>query len=95
MQDLDLGPGGEACRETDCGECRIIGITGRQDVFELPTLNGKFRTLILGRASAGRILRSAKEDGPVLPREDGWKKVRNGITPIQEIVRATKGRSPT
>ena len=89
--DLILGPGGESYCENGCRECRGTGVTGRQGVFELLIFNGKIRVLILERASAGKILRAAKEDGLVLPREDGWNKVRNGITPIQEIVRATKG----
>ncbi|MCZ6683146.1 MAG: ATPase, T2SS/T4P/T4SS family [Planctomycetota bacterium] len=89
--DLDLGPGGKAFREKGCRECRGTGFKGRQGVFELMVITDNIRDLILERSSAGKILRAAKEEGLVVLREDGWNKVRAGITPIKEIVRATKG----
>ena len=88
--DLKLESGQPVYRGKGCRECRGTGFTGRQGVFELLTLDDEIRELILERASAGKILRCAREHGLVVLREDGWGKVRRGVTTINEVVRATK-----
>ncbi len=88
--DLTLEPGQTVYRAAGCRECRNTGYSGRQGLFELLVLNDDVRDLILQRASSGKILRLAREHGLVLLREDGWNKVRNGATTIQEVVRVTK-----
>jgi general secretion pathway protein E/type IV pilus assembly protein PilB len=74
-----------------CRECRGSGFAGRKGLFELLVMNDDIRDLILQRASAGKILQCAKKHGLILLREDGWIKVRNGITTLKEVVQATKG----
>ena len=46
--------------------------------------------MILQRKSATDILEVARGDEFKLMREDGWAKVRKGMTTIDEIVRVTK-----
>jgi len=78
-------------RAKGCRECRNTGYSGRKGLFELMVLNDDIRDLILQRTSAGKIKNKALESGLILLREDGWSKVKRGMTTISEIVRATKG----
>lgn len=43
------------------------------------------------RSATGRTRNLDQRNGLILLRDDGWNKVRAGITTISEIVRATKG----
>jgi len=77
-------------RGRGCRYCRNTGYSGRSGIFELLTMNEEIRELIMERASAGRIVEAGKRHGLVLLREDGWRKVRAGITTPEEVIRATK-----
>lgn len=74
-----------------CRECRNSGFRGRKGIFELLVMTDDVRELVLERASAGKIKNLAVKNGLVLLRDDGWNKVRNGTTTMEEVVRATKG----
>jgi general secretion pathway protein E len=80
--DIRIGRGCEACGGT--------GFRGRMGIFELLPVRDKIRELILARSDAGAIRGSAVGDGMVLLREDGWEKVRRGVTTIEEVVRVTR-----
>lgn len=78
-------------RGRGCRECRNSGYAGRKGVFELMVLNDELRELILERASSGKIKKAAIANGMITLRDDGWLKVRKGLTTISEVVQATKG----
>jgi type II secretory ATPase GspE/PulE/Tfp pilus assembly ATPase PilB-like protein len=59
-------------------------------IFELLHVDDRLREMILQRKSATDILEVARRDEFKLMREDGWAKVRKGMTTIEEIVRVTK-----
>ncbi len=80
--DIRVGRGCEACGGT--------GFRGRMGIFEILPVTDRIRELILTRSDAGAIRASAVEDGMVLLREDGWAKVRRGVTTIEEVVRVTR-----
>ena len=48
------------------------------------------RSLILQRASAREIRRHAVENGMGTLRMDGWRKIREGITTVDEVLRVTQ-----
>ncbi len=73
-----------------CEECGGTGFRGRTGIFELLAVTDKIRERILARADAGAVRACAVADGMVLLREDGWEKVRRGITTIEEVVRVTR-----
>jgi type II secretion system protein E len=73
-----------------CDECRQLGYQGRLAIYELLLLNEMLRPLILGRAAASTIAQKAMELGMRTLRTDGWNKVRNGITTIEEVLRVTQ-----
>ena len=52
-------------------------------------LNDEIRHAIMERKSAPEILKVAREHGLRLLREDGWMKVRQGMTTPDEVVMCT------
>ncbi|MGE5700330.1 MAG: type II secretion system ATPase GspE [Deltaproteobacteria bacterium] len=81
--DLRIGKGCDACGGT--------GYRGRLGIFELLTVNEEIKDLIMARADAGAIRERAVANGMTLLRDDGWDKVRHGITTIEEVLRVTRG----
>jgi type II secretion system protein E len=73
-----------------CEECRQLGYQGRLAIYELLVLNEAVRPLILQRAAASTIAQRAIESGMRTLRMDGWNKVRNGLTTIEEVLRVTQ-----
>jgi len=77
-------------RGAGCEECRQLGYQGRTGIYELLILNEALRPLILSRAAASTIAQRAMEDGMRTLRVDGWRKVRSGVTTIEEVLRVTQ-----
>src|SRR5438128_1159415 len=75
---------------TGCEDCRQLGYQGRMGIYELLILNEGLRPLILNRAPASTIAQKAMEFGMRTLRTDGWNKVRNGQTTIEEVLRVTQ-----
>ncbi len=74
-----------------CDACAGTGYRGRMGIFELLTVDEEIKDLILARADAGAIRERAVARGMALLRQDGWSKVRHGITTIEEVLRVTRG----
>jgi general secretion pathway protein E/type IV pilus assembly protein PilB len=77
-------------RGAGCEECRQFGYQGRMGIYELLILNEAMRPLILNRSAASTIAQKAMEQGMRTLRTDGWNKVRNGETTIEEVLRVTQ-----
>jgi type II secretion system protein E len=77
-------------RGAGCEACRQLGYQGRLAIYELLVLNEALRPLVLSRAASSTIAQRAIEQGMRTLRDDGWNKVRNGITTIEEILRVTQ-----
>ena len=73
-----------------CEECRQLGYQGRLGIYELLLLNEAVRPLILNRSPASTIAHKAIEQGMRTLRTDGWNKVRDGVTTIEEVLRVTQ-----
>jgi type II secretory ATPase GspE/PulE/Tfp pilus assembly ATPase PilB-like protein len=73
-----------------CEECRQLGYQGRMGIYELLILNEGLRPLILNRAPASTIAQKALEYGMRTLRTDGWNKVRDSLTTIEEVLRVTQ-----
>ena len=72
-----------------CPSCNQTGYAGRTVIHELMMLDDKIRALIVKRADAGIIKKQAVAAGMITLREDGIAKVLQGITSIDELMRAT------
>lgn len=73
-----------------CEECNGSGHKGRAGIFELMELNDELRHLIMGNADASRLTEAARRNGMKNLREDGWMKVRLGVTTAEEVTRVTQ-----
>ena len=88
-KDFQLGAGAKLWKGTGCQKCRNIGYRGRSGIYELMTMNDEIREKIMGRAPLSEIIAAGRPSGLRLLREDGWIKVREGITTPDEVVRST------
>jgi type II secretory ATPase GspE/PulE/Tfp pilus assembly ATPase PilB-like protein len=71
-----------------CNECRGTGYRGMIAVFEIMTIKDTLRQAIVRKASAGELRALARDLGCRGLREDGIEKAREGITTVEEIMRA-------
>jgi general secretion pathway protein E/type IV pilus assembly protein PilB len=74
-----------------CRACRQTGYRGRAGIFELMVTGEEIRELVTQRVNAGVIRKHALGAGMITLRQDGWRKVLNGMTTIEEVARATAG----
>ena len=54
------------------------------------SVNDKIGKLILERAAASAIEKAAVEDGMLLMKQDGYLKVLEGVTSIEEVLRVAQ-----
>ena len=73
--------------DEDCGNS---GYFGRIGIFEVLPITEKISKLILDRAAASDIEKQAREEGMVTLKQDGYLKVLNGITTIEEVLRVAQ-----
>ncbi len=88
-RDLLLEPGAKLVRGTGCPHCRNTGYRGRTGLYELMVMTELIAEKIMERAPIPRIVAVARESGLRLLREDGWIKVRAGMTTPDEVVLCT------
>lgn len=72
-----------------CDECRHTGFKGRMGIFEFLPVDTDIRKEIIARSSTEKIKSVAMEKGTITLRQDGWRKVKSGITTISEVLRVT------
>jgi type II secretion system protein E len=73
-----------------CENCRQQGYQGRKGIYELLLVTEALRPLIMNRAPATTIAARAIEAGMRTLRTDGWNKVKEGTTTIEEVLRVTQ-----
>jgi len=85
--DLKLEPGRKLYRGAGCRKCRGTGFYGRSGLYELMVADDNVREKIMARAQATEILKVARAAGLRTIRDDGWIKVRQGVTTPEEVMR--------
>jgi len=70
-----------------CNRCNGSGFYGRIGIFELMEMNTELRDLAFAKAPTGEIREKARAYGMLTLREDGLRKVIQGITSVEEVVR--------
>jgi type II secretory ATPase GspE/PulE/Tfp pilus assembly ATPase PilB-like protein len=73
-----------------CAECNDTGYTGRVGIFEVLPVTEKIGRLILERRPAVEIERQAMADGMILMKQDGYLKVLEKATTIEEVLRVAE-----
>lgn len=77
-------------RPRGCRNCRGTGYRGRLGIYELLVSNERIRQLATERVGSNEIKKAAIAGGMKTLRDDGWRKVANGLTSIDEVLRVTK-----
>jgi general secretion pathway protein E len=88
-----LAPDGEMVqtfRGQGCPECNGRGYASRVGIFEMMPVDDEIRKLIMKNADAGVLTDMARRNGMRNLREDGWMKVREGVTTVEEVMRVTQ-----
>jgi general secretion pathway protein E len=73
-----------------CEQCANTGYWGRSGIFEFLEINDDIRKLILEKKDSNFIKELARKKGMRTLREDGWLKVKHGMTTIPEVLRVTQ-----
>lgn len=94
LEALKLSPeqlkGVKFYRGRGCDDCIHTGYKGRTGIFELLIITDKIRELVFEKVSSSVIKERAIVLGMATLRDDGMKKVLDGITTISEVMRVTQ-----
>jgi type IV pilus assembly protein PilB len=74
-------------RAKGCNKCNGIGYKGRMGIHEVMTISEDIERLCVENRSADVIMRQALDEGMLTLRDDGFEKVRMGVTSVEEIMR--------
>jgi len=74
-------------RGRGCEHCNHSGYHGRTGIFELMSMNDEIRELVVNRAPLADVNEAAIANGMVTLRQDGFRKVVDGVTTIEEVMR--------
>lgn len=88
-KDFTLDPGVKLIHGTGCPNCRNTGYRGRSGLYELMVMSDDIAHKIMERAPSPQLVAVARQSGLRLLREDGWVKVRAGVTTVDEVVMCT------
>ncbi len=72
-----------------CEKCNNTGYKGRVGLYEVMEVTDELRELILVGASALELRRKAVDDGMITLRHSGLRKVKEGVTTLEEVARET------
>ncbi|HEV2447757.1 MAG TPA: ATPase, T2SS/T4P/T4SS family [Candidatus Sulfopaludibacter sp.] len=91
--DIVLSPDGEmvqSFRGAGCPDCNGRGYTSRVGIFEMMQISDEIRKLIMNNADASVLTQAARRNGMRNLREDGWLKICEGVTTVEEVMRVTQ-----
>jgi general secretion pathway protein E len=69
-----------------CDECSHTGYKGRMPVFELMEMTPDMAKLVMDRADTTLLRQQAIKDGMQLLVQDGIRRIKEGLTSIQEVL---------
>jgi general secretion pathway protein E len=81
---------GHVYKAIGCNQCNQKGYIGRTVVSEMMLITDEVRAMILQRKDGNTIKKIATDSGMVPLRQDGIRKVLQGITTIEELVANTQ-----
>src|SRR5216683_7192551 len=77
-------------RGAGCEHCRQTGYQGRAAIYEVCLITEPLRKLIMQKRDGGELKQCAIAEGMETLRQDGWRRVAQGKTTIEEVVRVTQ-----
>jgi len=81
--------GAKFMRPAGCEKCRFTGFRGRTAIYEIIKMDEGLKALVVDRQPANVLKKHAIAAGLRTIREDGFLKVREGVTTIDEVMRVT------
>lgn len=73
-----------------CEKCNNTGYLGRVAIYEVMPISEKISKLIIEKAAASEIQKQAMEEGMLTMKQDGYVKVLEGITTLDEVIRVAQ-----
>ena len=77
-------------RGKGCDRCRKTGYAGRLGIYELLVMDDHLRDMVTRNPDVNLLRKLCRERGLVSLREDGFQKVKAGMTTVDEILRVTE-----
>jgi type II secretory ATPase GspE/PulE/Tfp pilus assembly ATPase PilB-like protein len=77
-------------RGEGCDQCRQTGYQGRAAIYEICVVTEPLRKMIMQKRDGGELKQCAIAEGMETLRQDGWRRVAQGKTTIEEVVRVTQ-----
>jgi general secretion pathway protein E len=77
-------------RGAGCENCRHTGYRGRMAIYEICVISEPLKRLIMQKRDGGELKQCAIREGMITLRQDGWRRVVEGKTTIEEVVRVTQ-----
>lgn len=94
LKQPEVGPDGQPIvyiyKGAGCDRCGGSGYSGRIGIFEVLDVTDKISRMIMQNVTAQDIEKEAKENGMITMIQDGFLKVLEGITTIEEVLRVSK-----
>jgi type IV pilus assembly protein PilB len=73
-----------------CEKCNSTGYFGRIAIYEVMEMSEKISKLVVEKAAASDIQKQAMSDGMLTMKQDGYVKVLEGVTTIEEVLRVAQ-----
>jgi len=77
-------------RGEGCEVCRHTGYQGRLAIYEICVVTEPLKKLIMQKRDGGELKQCAIAQGMETLRQDGWRRVAEAKTTIEEVVRVTQ-----
>jgi len=72
-----------------CEKCTNTGYKGRVGLYEVMELTDELKELVLVGASSMELRKKAVEEGMITLRQSGLRKIKEGMTTLDEVLRET------
>ncbi len=73
-----------------CDQCGLSGYLGRIGIFECLPITDKITKLVLSNPDSSTIEKEATSEGMITMKQDGYLKVLQGITTVEEVLRVAQ-----
>jgi len=77
-------------RGKGCEECGASGYLGRIGIYETLKMSEKILGLVIENSDSGTIEKQAVQEGMITMKQDGYLKVLQGITTVEEVIRVAQ-----
>jgi len=89
LQKLGMPFDRKYARGRGCEYCTRTGFRGRTGIYEILEIDSEVRRMLLGGKQANEIRETAEKNGMSTLRSDARRKVSDGLTTVDEVIRVT------